>query len=223
MIILSHVTRLDTGIWLVIGFSGILSLTTTSNYSDVANSGTPQFTTACIKSFNLLCLHWLSPSNIFNISGASAWTTLGLAGWCLFHNYLALLCNECNNWYSSTRGIVCNNLQWALLQTANSRRKMSWWSSSYSPRTDCIENTFSCSNHISGPHRKTASSRYSIVICINIADTMWYVPNNCLTTAMLADLFHRNSCLCWLHNSGCQQTCHSMLDLRFLQQWLWRI
>jgi hypothetical protein len=58
---------------------------------------------------------------------------------------------------------------------------------------DCIENITSNSS--------------SIVAYVSVAAFTWCLLSHCLAAGVLAEPFPTNGCLCWLHNSGFQQTC----------------
>jgi hypothetical protein len=45
-------------------------------------------------------------------------------------------------------------------------------------------------------------------VCMSVAVITWRLLSHCLAVGIFAELFPSNSCLCWLHNSGFQQTCH---------------
>jgi hypothetical protein len=86
--------------------------------------------------------------------------------------------------------------------------------------TVCVQNLSrltgkgcSSSLYILGTNRKenTASTSPSIVARVPIAAIIWRLLNHCLTTGLSAAVTH-NGYLCWLHNSGFQQTCHNIVE-----------
>jgi hypothetical protein len=48
---------------------------------------------------------------------------------------------------------------------------------------------------------------------LSVAAITWQLLNHCLATGVLAESLPSNSCPCWLHNSGFQQTCHNNFGL----------
>jgi hypothetical protein len=70
------------------------------------------------------------------------------------------------------------------------------WSSLYSLRMDCTENT--------------ASNRSSVVACVSVVVFSWWLLSHCLARGVFMEPCPINSCLCWLHSTGFQQTCHCM-------------
>jgi hypothetical protein len=70
------------------------------------------------------------------------------------------------------------------------------WSSLYRLGTNLTENT--------------ACSSSCIVACVSIAAIKWRLLSHCLETDVFKEPFPSNICLFWLHNSGFQQTCHSI-------------
>jgi hypothetical protein len=71
------------------------------------------------------------------------------------------------------------------------------WFSFYSLRKDCTENT--------------TSNNSVIVACVFVAAFMWWPLSHCLVTDDFTKLFPSKDCLCWFHNSGFQQTCHTII------------
>jgi hypothetical protein len=49
----------------------------------------------------------------------------------------------------------------------------------------------------------------SIVSCVSVAAVTWRLLSHCLAKDVSVEPLPSNGCLCWLHNSGFQQTCHS--------------
>jgi hypothetical protein len=46
---------------------------------------------------------------------------------------------------------------------------------------------------------------------MSVAAITWRLQSHCLATAVFAEPFFSNACLCWLHNSGSQPTNHSIM------------
>jgi hypothetical protein len=57
---------------------------------------------------------------------------------------------------------------------------------------------------------KNTSNGSPIVACMSVAALKWWLLGHYLATAVFLEPFPSNVCLCWLHNSGFQQTCHKL-------------
>jgi hypothetical protein len=69
--------------------------------------------------------------------------------------------------------------------------------------------SWSSSNSTGKDHKEnTAYNSHSILVYVSAAATTWRLMGRCVATDVSAEPFLINSCLCWLHNSGFQQTCH---------------
>jgi hypothetical protein len=55
----------------------------------------------------------------------------------------------------------------------------------------------------------TAFHSSSTVACVSVVAFTRRLLSHCLATSVSTEPFLSNSCLCWLHNSGFQQTCHN--------------
>jgi hypothetical protein len=59
-------------------------------------------------------------------------------------------------------------------------------------------------------HRKHSFRQFSYCCVCKLGWGHVMLLSHCLVTGVLEELFPSNGCLCWLHNSGFQQTCHNM-------------
>jgi hypothetical protein len=57
-----------------------------------------------------------------------------------------------------------------------------------------------------------ASNSSSIVAYMSAATIMWWLLSHWLTTGVFTEPSSSNGCLCWLHNSRFQQTCHNIFQ-----------
>jgi hypothetical protein len=98
----------------------------------------------------------------------------------------------------------------------------------YSLRVGHTENISSCSWFVAvwcsccaRPHKNIASNTSLIVVYISVAAVTWFLLSHCLAMSVClghyslaidvsAKLFPSNGHLCWLHNSGFQQTYHNI-------------
>jgi hypothetical protein len=56
--------------------------------------------------------------------------------------------------------------------------------------------------------QKTPFNISYTVAYVSVAAITWRLLSHCIGTGLFTEPFPSNGCLCWLHNSGFQQTCH---------------
>jgi hypothetical protein len=62
-----------------------------------------------------------------------------------------------------------------------------------------------------GSTENIVSNSSSAVVCMPVAAITWRLLSRYLPTPVFVELFHNNSCLCWLNNSCFEQICHNIL------------
>jgi hypothetical protein len=69
---------------------------------------------------------------------------------------------------------------------------------------------------------KTENTAYNsspIVAFVSDAAITWRLLSHCLITDVITEPFPSYGCLCWLHNSVFQQTCHIIIN-NYRQKWV---
>jgi hypothetical protein len=57
-----------------------------------------------------------------------------------------------------------------------------------------------------------------LLLRVFVAAFMWWLLSHRPAKGTFMEPFHSNSCLCWHHNSGFQQTCHNIISSRLISQ-----
>lgn len=99
-------------------------------------------------------------------------------------------------------------LTWGLLSVLTRIFSLSHWASWYSH----TENTFFLQQPPQWTAQKTLLPALLLLLPVSTATVTCHPLSRCLAMAVFAKPFPHNGHLCWLHSSGYQLTCNSMLN-----------